>query len=531
MKIRFFVVSFLVFSVVFSLTYSGEPIQKIDHVSLFTDLLLFGIFLASATCALFLILKILQLRSATHIRKGNCFDIARRRLRIVNCIGPPTQTLNFLGGMNSFFLAGYLVVSFSGPKKATNSFQEYPENTRIAKVLASDLSGKKILVRLYDLHHQNYQRIWLKSRGCFRAGFAWISRYGVRCEGRGDPHFLFTSISKKNVRKYLRAFFETHKGMGRGWIYAVATGDASELGHNVRQVFREFGLMHMCAVSGFHLALVLGFCRFFEWTVKRVLGLGRLIFFKTARCGSLKIFDLLRSRTVNFPRFDGWLCFSGLCTLIWLIFVDFKVSALRAVLCFIFIRFMGLQITNRQDLARIFTVFIVLVPSQVFALGSILSWVSYLLVICTLGSKDKERLGASREFFKPGIVIDWQRLLRQILSTVSLQVSLTLVSFILIREMSLLAFVGNVLVLPVVSAAFMILVCMRVLGFSDLFGVGCEWAVSVLETFRDICERGLWWLDLSAILFLDDLNPYVCFVVTLMAFWLVYRTFVRQTRS
>ncbi|MDB2447297.1 ComEC/Rec2 family competence protein, partial [bacterium] len=223
------------------------------------------------------------------------------------------------------------------------------------KVVRVNTSGDLAKIRNLEVS-SSYQLV--KSRDCKQNDLVSLVKEGrVSCHAGG----------RLKEKKYL-SFFLPAKSSTAGWVYAVFTGDKSFLSFELKEFMRDFGLSHMCAVSGFHLAVVLVIILGFEKLIDLILLRTKI----SKTLGTILKF-LLRWALILF----------------WLNLIGFKASAVRATLCYFFSSCTPVKMDRFSNISILAGVFILLSPLDIYNFSALLSWSSYLLIIYVMRQKTR----------------------------------------------------------------------------------------------------------------------------------------------
>ena len=327
---------------------------------------------------------------------------------------------------------GVVVMDFAylGPHNASPSIQ--PSQAQILKL---SLSKKKALVG-GDFHRPRLYRSYF----CESSGdqVVSLSQDVVWCEKK-DP-------SPSVRQNFLTKFYETvqaQKYPAMSWVYSTLTGDGSKLHASIKSLLRHWGLLHLQAVSGFHLLLVLAFLKGL-WALVRWCGGGQVTLHR-GLCGVLELLVLT----------------------FWLYLVAFPPSALRAFCCylsFLILRHSPSSWFPRTPfmwLALPLVLFLWLSPLDFFSVSSVLSWSAYLLLL-TLPQLFQSPDVSAKSWKDSSF---WRLGLRVVVAFLLLQSALMLLSFLIIGEVSVLSWPAHLLVLPVLVFILKGVVVLQLLGY------------------------------------------------------------------
>ena len=266
-----------------------------------------------------------------------------------------------------------------------------------------NLAGDLAVVRKVENSHLNLTPVtaYVKNRGCSINQFVTVHKSTISCRKKVEETWLLRKIKPG----------QTSTG---GWLYAVLSGDKTFLDYSMRSIMRDLGLSHMCAVSGFHLSIIL----FLADILRKILRSSSL-FYK--RIFLFKVTKITSTWDVYLPYLV-----TGTLIFYWLFFIGFKSSAIRAVVCFA-VSVLAPKSANKLHVSLI--VFCILSPFDVINFSSVLSWSSYLLIIF---SHRKH----------------WAGFWGWLLSVFKIQMLIGLMSMLIIGELSLLSLFGNIIVMP-----------------------------------------------------------------------------------
>lgn len=324
------------------------------------------------------------------------------------------------------------------------------------------LSGQRALLSLhsYDFAKQitypTRYRLFASSNctaGALAAGAARMSPSGwltcQRYKPRGHTDRLLAHICK---------LLQCTHSVGGAWAYSSLFGDRAKMDQSTLATLRYFGLVHLSAVSGFHLSLMVVFIRLM---LLLILTLGRTIcrwagagLQRLARCqGPFWPLKYQHHRSVLTQY--GLQLTEILILLGWLYLITFKPSAVRAFLCYLTV--IGFRTWKREPtFAHLIILPLVgcclMTPLDLWSFSSILSWVSYSYIMVIfyrfIRPQPYDPAPDSWPRGRPARSHKWLSLLKMWLYS---QLGLQWISFLMVGEMSWLGLAGNMLVLPVLS--------------------------------------------------------------------------------
>lgn len=249
-----------------------------------------------------------------------------------------------------------------------------------------------------------------------------------------DHKYNFFDGILESIRDYCSACFEKYTdGDTSVLLNALAIGDKSEIDDSVKRDFRRLGLSHMLAISGMHLAVIMGCLMTFT--------------------------DLLRiNKRVGIAAVST-ICFT------YIFISGASSSVVRAGIMFLImslgtvIRRKGDSLTNLFVALFLITVFS---PSSVFDVGLILSFTSTLGIITVVGPFMERRSSNSENGIvkRTGLV-----LVTPVLTTLSAMVFsfIPLISFF--DETSMISVLSNLCLGPAVTLILLLIPCFLLLSF------------------------------------------------------------------
>lgn len=203
-------------------------------------------------------------------------------------------------------------------------------------------------------------RGYLQTRGIWAVGSVWGGRQIDRVDaGRGHPLLQWGFQMRSGLFEIIDGHFSPREG---GLMKGLLTGDRSQLAGQVEQPFRDAGVMHVLAVSGLHLGILLGLL----WGALKRLRL-----------------SFTQAYLASFPPLIGYLTVVG-----------FKVSLVRASIMFAFVA-VGWVLAERgwilkrwvdplQGLSAAAVVILAMSPSALFDVGFQLSFAATAGILVAL---------------------------------------------------------------------------------------------------------------------------------------------------
>lgn len=239
------------------------------------------------------------------------------------------------------------------------------------------------------------------------------------------------------IREYCSRSFSKYTDEGTAALLnALSIGDKSGIDDSVRRDFRRLGLSHMLAISGMHLAVIMGCITAFT--------------------------DILRLNKRICSVIVSLLCFS------YIFISGVAASVVRAGIMFILMSLATLVRRKGDSLTNLFvTVFLIITvsPSGIFDVGLILSFTSSLGIIVIVGSFMRSERSENGPMLlrKAGMV-----LITPILTTLS-AMGLSFIPLIgFFDEVSLVSVISNICLIPFITVLLFILPCFLLVSFFPL---------------------------------------------------------------
>lgn len=327
------------------------------------------------------------------------------------------------------FLSGYFyfILVFQGNYFSPSTSQSFQPAFYVTH---ENFSGEMISLKGLRQSIQN-EVIFLRNRGCKRGDIVELDLAKIL-----KKKILSCPVNpgKDKLKKAKKAFVP-EVSPSAGWVYAVFTGDKTYITPTFKSFMRDFGLLHMCAVSGFHLAVIVFFAMGLVYILKKICTLAQ----------TLVGFNLLKTGIID--RVIGPIIIFSIISY-WLYIIGFKSSAVRATVCyssaFILSKISIMKVVFPTKVEKLFLnlfVFIMISPLEIFSFASLLSWVSYGIIVTNLGSQSStgQDLSSSQKFLHGAAGI------------IKIQCLMFLMSAALAGEVSLFSFLGNILFLPVLT--------------------------------------------------------------------------------
>lgn len=348
------------------------------------------------------------------------------------------------------------------------------------------------------------------------------------------------------------------QSIGGAWAYASLFGDRAKMDQSTLATLRYFGLVHLSAVSGFHLSLMVVFIRLMlllmltlSSTAARWAAAG------LHHCGRRTLpilppqYQHHRALLVQY----GLRLIEILLLLGWLYLITFKPSAVRAFLCYLTI--MGFRTWQREPtFAHLIIIPLVgcclIAPLDLWSFSSILSWVSYSYIMLIFyrfihpqspGPTSDHHTTPSHGGRSTSRFQTWLPLLKMWLYS---QLGLQWISFLMVGEMSWLGLAGNMLVLPLLSCQLKMIMTTGVLSMGMGLFLGPPWLPYVQWPlhqllhltsigFAALAELARWALTHGPMMILSyQFKPHTLMtveLVTLMVALLLVATLTTQSRD
>ena len=295
----------------------------------------------------------------------------------------------------------------------------------------------------------NY-REYLRTRGIWAVGSLWGARdLRVLESNQGHPLLQWGYAARKQLFALLDRYApEGASALLKGLLF----GERAYLSEDVEQSFRDAGVMHVLAVSGLHLGILLGL---FWWALRKV-GLS-----VTLTYGLLLPLVLL-----------------------YLILVGFKVSLTRAALMFAFVA-LGYVLAERgwilkrwidplQGLSTAALVILTLTPQALFDVSFQLSFAATAGILIALQwASPRLQLWSARLRERKGRVVAWpsEKLLYLLVISAAAQLAVAPVLATHFHRVYLITLLANLIVVPMVTVALWLgvpLLLMAAMGLTPL---------------------------------------------------------------
>ena len=381
--------------------------------------------------------------------------------------------------------------------------------------------------------------------------------------------FSYLANLKNTIKIKLSEVLAVSKNPANGFIYSVITGDKSHIDINHLATLRQLGIYHIASVSGFHFAVLLSIinCLFIilGFLARYIVSWKIIIYFP---------WKLIKQIICLFLGF------------IWLWFVGFLPSAIRAYLCYVSYLFLSSKynywlvkdknkifkmqaedkininnddidienITNKKLLMILLPIFLFFLvsPLDFLSFSSMLSWSSYLIIVLftsffvkALKTKNNHTTQINTneidindislknhklDFLKSKL----SKMIKLFIAILILQILLCLNSLAMIGELSILSVLSNMTILFVLILIIKlyVIVNLLVLPLALLIGGVQVLVNSYLAKLLNFCflvsERiiDLFYLKHKVIVFSADFNSIHVFLVDLIGFISVIIMFI-----
>ncbi|MCY4380381.1 MAG: ComEC/Rec2 family competence protein [Proteobacteria bacterium] len=417
----------------------------------------------------------------------------------------------FICGFYYAYHSTYGVNSSSLPGQFSKVELEALNQNNHLFVMKVSLSGERAVLGIQELsgYNQNIRYILVKNRGCHpgyfdanRQGFA-INAYGITCATTTNSLTLRTRLLKHMQNKL--HVKDSHAG---SWVYASLFGDRSFLDGRTKELLRHLGLIHLTAVSGFHLSMILAVLRLSFLFI--ALGKHLILTYSNLKIRWIGTKPSIWSQSMSLlwsvlPR-----VFEGLILLFWLFCVSFKPSATRAFACYLATFMCVKGVSPKKKLEDLITFsllsFFMISPLDIFSFSSLLSMTAYgyLITIFYLFIPQKSDLSTSLPAtMEPGLITKSKAQLSVIakksknliikvkhyLQVMLLcQLGLQWFSFLMVGEMSWLGIICNIIVLPLL-VLYLQLFLVTILGSQLLvmaqYGFLADYLIAMLLTLTN----------------------------------------------
>ena len=315
-----------------------------------------------------------------------------------------------------------------------------------------------------------------------------VESINITAQAEGDIFSWFDELNG-NIQARIYEFTNTESG---ALVGALTLGNRDELEEGITRDFRRCGISHLLALSGLHIAIIIGFFDFI---------LGKLDIDKRIRCVLLIALGL------------AYLALTGL-----------SMSASRAVLMIAIVYVAHLLWEESDSITSLFLVTAVILALSPYALSDISLWMS---VIATLG------IIVISEIVSPlGYKIKkrpwWVQVLYKLLSAVSCTLAaiffLLIFSWLCFGEISLVAPLTNLVITPIVTVILVLGMVFILVSFisplASVVGVVLNYLCGIVMW---VCAEVSDWRGIMLSLKYDFVAYIVIpFVAALIVFLIIY---------
>ena len=272
-------------------------------------------------------------------------------------------------------------------------------------------------------------------------GFSYVYSYNVFVTEENRPEL------RDNIKSRIYNYFEKTDLFFTGVGYAMMFGDSTMLDDSVYGVFESSGIIHLLAVSGFHVSVIVGFIMF---VLKKLKFKNIANFFITAAI----IF------------FYAYLC-------------NFSVSVVRAGIMSLLSIYASMTNKECDRMSSMSTalIFILLInPLDLFNVSFVLSFVAVLSIILLLPVFE-------RLFSK----VFSEKLSGMLSLSISTSIGITAFQLYYFGQAPILSFLSNLITVPIVSVLFVFLLISILIGplfglvvpLINFFGIGIRFILQI----------------------------------------------------
>ncbi len=307
-------------------------------------------------------------------------------------------------------------------------------------------------------------------------GMAFCNSYEI--ELLDEEKLSFKEDLKNKAYTKLEAWNVKHAELG----YAMMFGDTSYVDSDILNIYRDTGIAHLLAVSGFHVSIIAAIASFI---------LDKFKLNKYANFGIIAIVLL----------FYCYLC-------------NFSVSVVRAsfmISMALFCRARGKPYDNLSSLCMIASIILIINPLKLFNISFMLSFSSVLIIILTVSQLER--------FFSKFL---YKKLASLLALTIGLQIGMFVIQLVCFGSYPVLSFFSNFISVPIQSLAFVSLIVGTLLSLvfpflsfvPRLFGiltgvvVKLNGFISGLGLMINFASLGLIWIVI-VLLLLFMLSDYI----------------------
>lgn len=316
--------------------------------------------------------------------------------------------------------------------------------------------------------------IYRRAEGIFLSAEAEAAeKTGTRETGKTDRFQKIRLSMQRNFERFLDK-------SAAGFATAITTGNRENLSGEIKLAFTRIGISHVLAVSGLHLAIVIGgLDLLFRWTAipRRLKNVILIV------CSCLLA------------------CICGL-----------SASVIRAAIMLSFVYLADTIGENGDSLTSLFiAIFLILVfrPTSVYDIGMWMSFLATLGILITLPAIPKIRLRKC-----PRLV---NKILNFVLSLLCITVSATFftlpVTYIAFSGISLFSLVSNLIFVPLIQLVLYLLTALTLLGGIPFLAEPIGGAAQALISF--ICDTAVRLSDIRGI-YVSLRYPFLPWMIALL---------------
>lgn len=316
--------------------------------------------------------------------------------------------------------------------------------------------------------------IYRRSEGIFLSAEAEAAeKTGMRETGKTDRFQQIRLSMQRNFERFLEK-------RAAGFATAITTGNREDLNGEIKLAFTRIGISHVLAVSGLHLAIVIGgLDLLFRWAaIPRRLKNGILIV-----CACLLA------------------CICGL-----------SASVIRAAIMLSFMYLADTIGENGDSLTSLFiAIFLILVfrPTSVYDIGMWMSFLATLGILVTLPAIPKIRLRKCPRFLN--------QILNFVLSLLCITISATFftlpVTYMAFSGISLFSLISNLIFVPLIQILLYLLTVLTLLGGIPFLAERIGDAAQALISF--VCDTAVRLSDIKGI-YVSLRYPFLPWMIALL---------------
>ena len=319
-------------------------------------------------------------------------------------------------------------------------------NFNLSKLELGKYIKSKIIPNFYNPNSGDTRDLSFISRDIM--GFSYVYSYNVYVTD--ELNKSLRDRIKEKVHEYFQETDLFFSGVG----YALMFGDSTELDDSVYCVFESSGTIHLLAVSGFHVSLIVG-CILFILKKLKVKNVASFII------------------TAVVISFYAYLC-------------NFSVSIVRAgimSLLMIYAAMRNKEYDRMSAVSLAIVMILILNPMDLFNISFVLSFVAVLSIILLLPVFE-------RIFAK----VFSDKLAGSLALTLSTSIGLTIFQLYYFGKAPILAFLSNIITVPIVSMLFILLLASVLIGpllgvvvpMINVFGFGIKYVLQLNNWIANI---------------------------------------------